>query len=94
MHRNSLAIALLVSAKVFGIVGLVLGSTQYRPVGGALLAFDAVLLVAAVVTVLRDGNAAVKVEKDQKAVLRQMVAEGTLAQYLVDIRTDSAEAAE
>lgn len=87
--RERFALVLLVSAKAFGIVGLVLGVTPYRPLGGALLAMDGILLITAVAMAVRNMSETKVEEKDRKALLRQMVAEGTLKQYLADIRDDA-----
>jgi hypothetical protein len=84
--RIQLAIAMLVAAKVFGIAGLILGATQYRLVGGALLAFDGLLLAAAFVLGLRIVKTHVVEEKDDKRLLQKMIEEGTLDQYLRDLR--------
>jgi hypothetical protein len=84
--RIQLAIAMLVAAKIFGIAGLILGATQYRLVGGALLAFDGLLLGAAFVLGLRIVKTHVVEEKDDKRLLQKMMEEGTLDQYLRDLR--------
>lgn len=87
--RNQLAIAMLVFAKVFGIAGLILGVTSYRFVGGAMLVFDALLLGCAAFLGLRNMKDEKVEEKGQKQLLEQMVREGTLDQYLRDIRVSS-----
>jgi len=84
--RNQLAMGALVSAKVFGIAGLILGATSYRLLGGALLVFDGVLLVVAAYLGIRNMNTEKVDEKNHKTVLEQMVREGTLDQYLRDLR--------
>lgn len=88
--RNQLAIAMLVFAKVFGIAGLILGATSYRFLGGALLVIDGVLLAFAAYLGIRNMNAEKVDEKDHKSVLEQMMREGTLDQYLRDIRAEAA----
>lgn len=79
---------MLVAGKVFGVVGLALGATDYRLLGGALLAFDGVLLLTAVVIATRSMKKGKSEEKDHKQMLRQMIREGTLDQYLRDLETD------
>lgn len=88
--RNQLAIATLVFAKVFGIAGLIVGATSYRFLGGALLVFDALLLAFAAYLGIRNMSAEKVDEKDHKSVLEQMMREGTLDQYLRDIRAEAA----
>jgi hypothetical protein len=77
---------MLVSAKIFGLVGLVLGFTSYRPLGGVLLALDGMLLGVAVALATRAMRSAKIEEKTHKQILAQMVREGTLHQYLRDIQ--------
>jgi hypothetical protein len=77
---------------VFGIAGLIVGATSYRAVGGALLVFDAVLLVIAAYLGLRNMRDEKLEEKDQKSVLERMMREGTLDQYLRDLRAASPDA--
>jgi hypothetical protein len=84
---SAVAIPVLISAKVFGVVGLVLGFTSYRPVGGVLLALDGVLLGVTVALSVRAMRSAAIEEKTHKQILEQMVREGTLRQYLRDIRS-------
>jgi hypothetical protein len=80
---------MLLFAKIFGIVGLVLGLTSYRPLGAVLLVLDGVLLGAAVALALRTMRSEVVEEKTQKQLLAQMVREGTLEQYLRDIQVSA-----
>jgi hypothetical protein len=84
---NSVAFVMLLSAKIFGITGFALGFTGYRPLGGALLVFDGLLLAAAVTLALRTMRSEAREEKTHKEILKQMVREGTLQQYLRDIQT-------
>ncbi|MDB4941164.1 MAG: hypothetical protein JWP97_698 [Labilithrix sp.] len=84
--KNRLAIVLLVTAKVVGLAGIILGVTRYRVLGGILLGLDAVVILAAIVLAIRNMKRASIVESDDKATLRRMVEEGTLDQYLSDIR--------
>ncbi len=81
---------MLVFAKIFGVVGLVLGMTSYRPLGGVLLVLDGVLLVAAITVALRLMRKERVEEKTQKQILADMVREGTLDQYLRDIHRERA----
>jgi hypothetical protein len=86
--RNQIAIASLIFAKVLGIAGLIVGAMGHRILGGSLLACDGVLLIVAVVIGLRSVKAAKSDESDQKQLLAQMMREGTLDQYLRDLRTE------
>ncbi|AKU94791.1 hypothetical protein AKJ09_01455 [Labilithrix luteola] len=84
--RNQLAFAMLIVGKLFGIGGLILGATSHRIAAGTLLVVDGLMLtVAAVLTMTNMKKTAVE-EKSQKAVLEQMMREGTLKQYIRDIR--------
>jgi hypothetical protein len=83
---------MLVAAKVFGVAGLVLGATSHRLLGGALLVFDGLLLVVAAGLVIRTMGADKVEEKEQKQVLEQMMREGTLDQYLRDLRATPSKA--
>jgi uncharacterized membrane protein required for colicin V production len=85
--RNHLALGLLIVGKLFGIGGLVVGSTS-RVLGGGLLGLDGILIVAAVVVCLRSMKTREREDDAQKAVLRQMVQEGTLKQYLRDLEAE------
>jgi hypothetical protein len=76
---------MLVAAKIFGLVGLVLGLTSYRPLGAVLLALDGVLIAATVFVTVRTMREEVEQEQTQKQVLAQMVREGTLRQYLREV---------
>jgi hypothetical protein len=80
---------MLVFAKVFGIAGLILGATRYRVLGGALLVFDAFLLACAAYLGIRNMREEKVDEKDHKKVLEQLMREGTLDQYLRDLRAAS-----
>jgi uncharacterized membrane protein YebE (DUF533 family) len=86
--RNQLAMAMLVSAKVFGIAGLILGATGHRVLGGTLLVFDAFVLAFAAYLGIRNMREEKVEETDQKRVLQQMMREGTLDQYLRDLRAE------
>lgn len=88
--RNHVALGLLILAKAFGMAGLVLGST-HRFAGGSLLALDGVLLVAAVVIALRTARAQHRADAAGKEVLARMMREGTLDQYLRELREEAAE---
>jgi uncharacterized membrane protein required for colicin V production len=85
--RNHIALAVLIVGKVFGIAGLVVGSTS-RLLGGALLGLDGVLIVAAVVLCLHTMKARSRQDDGHKDVLRQMMREGTLKQYLRDLEAE------
>lgn len=85
--RHRIALGLLVFAKVLGILALVIGSS-YRVLGGVLLGFDALLIVTAVVLCLRIMKRRAREESEQKAMLRQMMREGTLKQYLRELESE------
>lgn len=84
--------AMLVFAKVFGIAGLILGATSYRFLGGALLVIDGLLLGTAAYLGIRNMREEKVDEKDQKKLLAQMMREGTLDQYLREVRAEGAAA--
>jgi hypothetical protein len=84
--RNQVAMPMLVFAKVFGIAGLILGATSYRFLGGTMLVFDGVLLAFAVYLGIRNVKEEKVDEEDHKKVLERMMREGTLDQYLRDLR--------
>ena len=86
--RNRLAFATLVLAKIVGVAGLVIGVTSHRLVGGVLLGLDAVLLVTALGMCVRAMRGQQEKEAGQKEVLSQMVREGTLEQFLRDLREE------
>lgn len=85
--RNYLALGMLVLGKVLGIAGLAVGSTS-RVLGGSLLVLDGIFIVAAVVVCLRTMKKRSEEDAGQKAVLRQMMKEGTLKQYLRDLEEE------
>jgi hypothetical protein len=89
---NPVAFASLFFAKIFGMVGLVLGLTNYRPLGGVLLVLDGVLLGAAVAIAVRSMRKEKREEETHKQILAQMVREGTLEQYLRDIHISAQNA--
>lgn len=76
---------MLVLAKVVGVAGLVVGTTN-RILGGTLLALDGGLLVGALALCLQNMKKQASEEKDQKDVLEQMMREGTLDQFLREVR--------
>lgn len=84
--RNQLAFAMLILGKLFGIAGLILGATSHRIAAGTLLVVDGLMLSAAAVISIRNMKAKAVEEKSHKAILEQMMREGTLRQYLRDIR--------
>ncbi|HVH40978.1 MAG TPA: hypothetical protein VM925_01505 [Labilithrix sp.] len=85
--RNRLALALLVVGKLLGIAGLVVGSA-HRFAGGLLLGFDGLLIVVAVGVSLRTMKAREAEDSGHKELLRQMMNEGTLKQYLRDLEAE------
>jgi len=85
--RNYLALGMLVLGKVLGIAGLAVGSSS-RILGGSLLTLDGLFIVAAVVVCLRTMKKRAEEDAGQKAVLRQMMKEGTLKQYLRDLEDE------
>jgi|GEM_PF-3281094 len=89
--RNYLALGLLVVGKLLGIGGLVVGSSS-RVLGGTLLTLDGILIVAAVVVCVATMRARAKEDDGQKEVLRQMMKEGTLKQYLRDLEEEQRDA--
>lgn len=84
-NKNHLAIALLVFGKLLGIAGLVAGAA-HRVAGGTLLLLDGLFLLAAVVLCVGAMNGREKEDRENKKVLAQMVREGTLQQYLRDLK--------
>ncbi|MBX3205973.1 MAG: hypothetical protein KF764_12955 [Labilithrix sp.] len=85
--RNKVALALLIVGKLFGIGGLALGSTS-RVLGGALLGVDGLLIVVAVVMCVVTMKARAREDASEKQILRQMMKEGTLKQYLRDLEAE------
>ncbi|MBX3210712.1 MAG: hypothetical protein KF850_01630 [Labilithrix sp.] len=88
--RNQVALGLLIVGKLFGIAGLALGSTS-RILGGSLLGIDGLLIVVAVVMCVLTMKAREREDADEKQVLRQMLKEGTLKQYLRDLEAEERE---
>lgn len=89
--RNHLALGLLIVGKAIGIGGLVVSSAGSRLIGGLMLGLYGILIVAAVVmciVMMRDRK---REEVGHKAVLAQMVREGTLKQYLRDLQAEELE---
>lgn len=84
---NSLAIFLLVLGKVCGITGLIVAGWS-RVLGGILLGLDAVLIVAAIVLALRNGQKQIKEANADKEVVARLVREGALKQYLREIEDE------
>jgi hypothetical protein len=85
--RNYVALGLLIVGKLLGIGGLVVGSS-FRVLGGTLLGLDGLFILSAVVLCLRTMKARAREDMGQKAVLRQMMKEGTLKQYLRDLEAE------
>ena len=85
--RNYLALGLLIVGKLLGIGGLVVGSSS-RILGGTLLALDGILITAAVIVCVGTMRARAKEDAGQKELLRQMMKEGTLKQYLRDLEDE------
>lgn len=85
--RNYTALGLLVVAKLFGIAGLVGGSSS-RMLGGTLLALAGILIACAVVVALRTMRARAEEDTSQKALLRQMMKDGTLKQHLRELEAE------
>lgn len=89
--RNYTALGLLIVGKLFGIAGLVVGGTS-RVLGGGLLALDGILITAAVIVAIRTMRARAQEDEGHKAILRQMMKEGTLEQHLRDLEAEKAAA--
>ena len=89
--RNYTALGMLVLGKLFGIAGLVVGSSS-RVLGGALLGLDGLLITAAVIVALATMKAHARDDDQHKAMLRQMMREGTLKQALRDLEHEDAAA--
>ncbi|MBX3261455.1 MAG: hypothetical protein KIS78_17665 [Labilithrix sp.] len=85
--RNQVALGLLIVGKLFGIAGLALGSTS-RVLGGTLLGVDGLLIVVAVTICVVTMKAREREDANEKQVLRQMMKEGTLKQYLRDLEAE------
>lgn len=83
--RNLIALALLILGKVLGIVGLIVG-TMNRLGGGILLGLDGAFLVAAVVIALGTMRRQNREETTQKELLARMMREGTLDQFVREVR--------
>lgn len=87
--RNYAAIALLVVAKLFGLVGLAVGAGS-RVLGGTLLVLSGVCIAGVVALCIGAMRARVAEEDAQKKLLRQMMKEGTLKQFVRDIEAENA----
>ncbi len=86
--RNQLALVTLVTGKLLGIGGLILGGSTHRTLGGLLLVVDAVCIVVAIVLCARNMRGRAKEDAGHKQILAQMVREGTLQQYLRDLQEE------
>lgn len=87
--RNYAAIAVLVVGKLLGIVGLVTGAAS-RVLGGSLLVLSGVFIAMAIALCIAVMRARAVEEDAQKKVLRQMMREGTLKQFMRDIEAEDA----
>jgi len=86
--RNYAAIALLIFGKLFGIVGLAVGAGS-RILGGTCLVLSGALLAGVVALTIGVMKARAEEENAQKKVLRQMMKEGTLKQFMRDIEAEN-----
>lgn len=84
--RNVAAFVALIVAKISGLVGLALGYTSHRTEAALLLTLDGVLLVTAVVLCIQGMRARVREDEGHKQALAQMIREGTLNQYLRELK--------
>lgn len=88
---NRLALVLLVTGKIFGILGLILASSpDRRVVSGCLLGLDGVLIALSIAICLRTMKQREVEDASHKAALAQMVREGTLKQFLQEIEAENA----
>lgn len=94
--QNRLAVGLIVAAKVFGVLGIILAWAGVRTLGAIFLLIDGLLLLAAViVTVMAKKEQVVTASvEEQKAILEAMVKDGTIDRYLREIRERDAKADE
>ncbi len=86
--RNYAAIALLVLAKLLGLVGLAVGAGS-RVLGGSLLVLSGIFIAGVVALCIGAMRARVVEEDAQKKALRQMMKEGTLKQFMRDIEAEN-----
>jgi hypothetical protein len=86
--RNQLALTALVTGKLLGIGGLVLGASVHRTLGGLFLCIEGLCIVIATVFCVRNMRGRTKEEAGHKQVLAQMMREGTLKQYLRDLQAE------
>jgi hypothetical protein len=89
--RNQLALAFLVVGKLLGIVALVLGGA-HRLLGGLFLGLDGLFILIAVGLCVSTMKAHAKEAHGQKEMLRQLMKEGTLDQYIRDLKKEEARA--
>jgi hypothetical protein len=86
--RNKVALALLVLGKIFGVAGLAVGAV-HRFAGGLLLGLDGVFIVAAVVVCVGTMKAREREDLGRKAILAEMMRDGTLDEYLREVRAEA-----
>ncbi|HVJ88369.1 MAG TPA: hypothetical protein VM580_01110 [Labilithrix sp.] len=86
--RNQVALVFLVVAKLLGIGGLVVGSS-HRQLGGMFLGLDALFIVIAVGLCVKTMKARETEASGHKQLLKQMMQEGTLHQYLRDLQFEA-----
>ena len=90
--RNTLALAFLIFGKLLGIGGLVVGGS-HRILGGTLLGLDGLFIFIAVGVCLKTMKDRRTEESGHKDLLRQMMKEGTLNQYLRDLKAEEKDQA-
>lgn len=91
--RNLTALALLVIGKLLGIGGLVVGVMGHRVLGGLMLGLYGLFLAVAVGLCVVTMKRRQREDVGNKEVLAQMVREGTLDQYLRDVKAAETRAA-
>ena len=85
---NMIALATLITAKVIGIIALVVGSA-HRTLGAVLLGLAGVLILSAAVLCILIMRGRSRVDDGKKAMLAEMKRDGTLDQYLRELEAES-----
>ncbi len=86
---NTIALITLITAKVVGIIALVIGS-EHRTLAAVLLGLAGVLVAAAAVLCILIMRGRSKVDDGKKAMLAEMKRDGTLDQYLRELEAEAA----
>ena len=84
--RNKVSLAALVLTKVCGFIGVALGFAGHVNMGFGFLVLACALLITIIVLCFKNFKEVRKEESLEKSMLRKMIQEGTLNQYIRDIK--------